>query len=79
MLILGGGAIALGLMTELLARIYHATGGGSSYALAGGRNVPQLPSPEEASSLSPALLSLSEAPHPNPEPREQPSVNAAEG
>ncbi|MGE3850515.1 MAG: glycosyltransferase family 2 protein [Planctomycetota bacterium] len=57
---MGLGAIALGLLAELLSRIYHVTAG-TPYSIAGGRNVPGLPTPEEARALSPALAKLAEA------------------
>lgn len=66
-LLLGAGAIALGLVAELLSRIYHATAG-DPYTVAGGRNLPELPSPEEARALSPALMRLAEGEREPPPP-----------
>lgn len=60
-LVLGAGAVALGLIAEILVRIYYATGG-SAYAMAGLRNVPGQPTPEEARALSPALVGLATRP-----------------
>ena len=57
-MILGVGGVALGLVAELLARIYHVTAAGAPYTLAGGRNVPELPTPEAERALSPALEAL---------------------
>ena len=54
----GLGAIALGLIAELLSRIYHVTAG-APYSIAGGRNVPGMNTPEEARALSPAVEALS--------------------
>ena len=69
-LILGAGAVALGLLAELLARIYHATAS-SSYRIVGGHNLAELPTPQEARSLGPrldALVSPPSAPATAPAP-----------
>lgn len=63
--VLGAGAVALGLLAELLARVYHATGG-TTYRLAGGRNVEGLATPEEARALPPALAALAARPPTGP-------------
>lgn len=59
-LILGAGSIALGLLGELLARIYHASAG-PPYAIAGGRNLPALVTPEQGRALPESLAALAPA------------------
>lgn len=56
-LILGLGAFALGLLAELITRVYHATAD-VPYTISGYRNVPGRPTPEETRGLSRALQGL---------------------
>ena len=62
---LGAGAVGLGLVAELLSRIYHLSAG-SSYTLAGGYNVPGVQTVAEARDLGPAFQQFASEP-PTPE------------
>tara|TARA_R110002072_G_scaffold153969_3_gene303613 strand:- start:1239 stop:2339 length:1101 start_codon:yes stop_codon:yes gene_type:complete len=63
--VLGAGAVGLGLVAELLSRIYHLSAG-SSYTLAGGYNVPGVQTVAEARDLGPAFQQFASEP-PTPE------------
>ena len=60
-LLLGAGSIALGLLGELLARIYHASTG-APYAISGARNLRGLETPEVGRGLPESLAALGSAP-----------------
>jgi glycosyltransferase involved in cell wall biosynthesis len=65
-MILGAGAVALGLVAELLARVYHQSAG-TPYQISGGRNLPSLQTPEEARALPPGIARLAQESASSPE------------